>query len=152
MAADLPSSPTPEPMKKGVRTLIRATGEGAERVRAYLTDKIPEAVGADHAAEFVMTTCESFDEAVEDAAATASYARTRGEESPPIESVDRLMSSENPVRVWREYRRMSLAALADQAGIGNGYLPQIENGERTGTIKTMKKLAAAPGLELDDLV
>jgi transcriptional regulator with XRE-family HTH domain len=48
--------------------------------------------------------------------------------------------------------RISLAALADQAGIGKGYLLQIENGERTGMIDTMKKLAGALGLELDDLV
>ena len=47
---------------------------------------------------------------------------------------------------------MSLAALADQAGIGKGYLSQIENGARTGTIETMKKLAAALDIELDDLV
>jgi DNA-binding XRE family transcriptional regulator len=99
-----------------------------------------------------MTTCENFDEAVEDAAAAAAYTRTRDEESLPIESVDRLLSGESPVRVWREHCRMSLAALADQAGIGKGYLSQIENGERTGTINTIKKLARALDIELDDLV
>jgi hypothetical protein len=62
----------------GGDTRIRATGEGAERVRDYLTEKIPEAeiVGADHPAEFVMATCENFDEAVEEAAAAAAYAGT----------------------------------------------------------------------------
>jgi DNA-binding XRE family transcriptional regulator len=141
-------------MKQAVKIRIRASGEGAGRVRAWPADKIPEAeiVGADHPAEFVMTTCEDFDEAVEDAAAAAAYARTRGEESLPIEFVDRLLSGESSVRVWREHRRMSLAALAAHAGIGKGYLSQIENGERTGTIDTMKKLAGALGLELDDLV
>jgi ribosome-binding protein aMBF1 (putative translation factor) len=141
-------------MKQEMKTRIRATGDGAGRVRAYLAERIPEAeiVGADDPAEFVMTTCEDFDEALEDAAAAAAFARTRGEERLPIESVDRLLSGESPVRVWREHRRMSLAALAGQAGIGKGYLSQIENGERTGTIDTMKKLAGALGLELDDLV
>jgi ribosome-binding protein aMBF1 (putative translation factor) len=141
-------------MKEEVKPRIRATGGDAGRVRVYLADKIPgaEIVGADDPAEFVMTTSEDFDEAVEDAAAAAAYARTRGGESLAIEFVDRLLSGESPVRVWREHRRMSLASLADQAGIGKGYLSQIENGERTGTIETMKKLAAALGLELDDLV
>ena len=141
-------------MKQELKTRIRATGEGAGKVRAYLVDKIPEAeiVGAGDPAEFVMTTSEDFDEAVEDAAAADAYARTRGEESLPIEFVDRLLSGESPVRVWREHRRMSLAALADQAGIGKGYLSQIENGERTGTIETIKKLAGALDIELDDLV
>jgi transcriptional regulator with XRE-family HTH domain len=72
----------------------------------------------------------------------------------PIELVDRLLSGESPIRVWREHRRLSLPSLASQAGIGKGYryLSQIENGERTGTIGTMKKLAGALGLELDDLI
>jgi DNA-binding Xre family transcriptional regulator len=141
-------------MKEEVKTRIRATGGGAGRVRAWLAEKIPgaEIVGADEPAEFVMTTCEDFDEAIEDAAAAVAYARTRGEESLPIEFVDRLLAGESPVRIWREHRRMSLAALADQAGIGKGYLSQIENGERTGTIETMKKLAGALDIELDDLV
>jgi transcriptional regulator with XRE-family HTH domain len=47
---------------------------------------------------------------------------------------------------------MSLAGLAAQAGIGKGYLSQIENGERTGTIETLKKLAAALGADLEDIV
>ena len=60
-------------MKEEVETRIRVTGEGAERVRAYLTEKIPEAeiVGTGDPAEFVMTAGEEFNEAVEDAAATA---------------------------------------------------------------------------------
>jgi len=115
-------------MKEEVETRIRVIGEGAERVRAYLTEKIPEAeiVGTGDPAEFVMTAGEDFNEAVEDAAA-AAYARTRGEESLPIVSVDRLLSGESPVRVWLEHRRISLAALADQAGSGKGDLSQIEN-------------------------
>jgi hypothetical protein len=47
-------------------------------------------------------------------------------------------AGENPVRIWREHRKMSLGRLATQAGIGKGYLSQLENGERTGTIETLK--------------
>ena len=99
-----------------------------------------------------MMTREDFDEVLEDAAEAAAYARTRGEESLPIELADRLLAGENPVRVWREHRGLSLAALADQAGVGKGFLSQIENGRRTGTIETLKKLARALELDLEDLV
>ena len=140
-------------MKEEVKVRIRATGEGAGMVRSYLAGKIPEAeiVGDGDPTEFVMLTREDFDEALEDAAAAAAYARTRGEEGLPIELADRLLAGESPIRVWREYRGLSLAALADQAAIGKGYLSQIENGERTGTIGTIKKLAQALRVEPDDL-
>ena len=41
--------------------------------------------------------------------------------------------------------------LAERAGIATGYLSQIENGERKGTVATLKKLAAALQVEIDDL-
>jgi DNA-binding Xre family transcriptional regulator len=88
---------------------------------------------------------------IEDAAATAAYHRAREEERVPIGVVDRLIARENPVRVWREHRGHSLRRLAERAGIGIGYLSQIENGERKGTVETLKKIAAALDVELDDL-
>jgi DNA-binding Xre family transcriptional regulator len=141
-------------MKEGVKIRIRASGEGAGIVRGYLAGKLPEAeiVGDDDPAEFVMMTRRDFDEALEDAAAAAAYARTRDEESLPIALADRLLAGESPIRVWREHRRMSLAALSDRAGIGKSYLSQIENGQRTGTVETLKKLARALDIEVDDLI
>jgi transcriptional regulator with XRE-family HTH domain len=53
--------------------------------------------------------------------------------------------------VWREHRGQSLRQLAERAGIGVGYLSQIENGERKGTAETLKKIAAALDVDLDDL-
>lgn len=35
-----------------------------------------------------------------------------------------------PIRVWRERRRLTVSALADQAGISQAYLSQIESGKR----------------------
>jgi transcriptional regulator with XRE-family HTH domain len=65
--------------------------------------------------------------------------------------IDRLIARENPVRVWREHRGHSLRQLAQRAGMGIGYLSQIENGERKGTVDTLKKIAAALNVDLDDL-
>lgn len=73
------------------------------------------------------------------------------EELVPGEIVERLLSGENPVRVWRDHRNMTSAALAEAAGVGQGYLSQIETGKRDGTIETMKKIAAALKVRLDDL-
>jgi len=62
-----------------------------------------------------------------------------------------LIAGENPVRVWREHRGHSLRHLAGCAGIGIGYLSQIENGERKGTVPTLKKIAGALDVDLEDL-
>ncbi len=69
----------------------------------------------------------------------------------PAEFVNRILDGENPVRVWREYRGMSAKDLAAQAEVSAPYLSQIENGQRDGTFETMKKIAKALGVTLDDL-
>ena len=86
-----------------------------------------------------------------DAAATAAYHRTRDQQRVPMGVVDRLIARENPIRIWREHRGHSLRQLAERAGVGIGYLSQIENGERKGTVGTLKKIAAALDVDLDDL-
>jgi len=74
------------------------------------------------------------------------------EELLPAEMVDRILDGENPIRVWREHRGMSVKALAGKAGIAPAYLSQIETGKRDGTVATVKKLAAALGITVDDRV
>ena len=97
-------------------------------------------------------------EAAEDAADLAAIARferrlAAGEEEfIPSEMVDRILAGENRVRVWREHRGMTVAALAEKAGITQPYLSQIETGKREGTLQTMKKVAEALKIGLDDLV
>ena len=97
-------------------------------------------------------------EAVEDADDVRVYdaARRRlsaGEdEIIPGEFADRILDGENPVRIWREYRGLSIKALAEKAEISAAYLSQIESGVREGSVRTMKALAMALNLELADLV
>jgi len=73
------------------------------------------------------------------------------EELVPAEIVDRLLDGENKIRVWREYRGMSAKDLATKAGIAAPYLSQIETGARDGGIDTLKKIAEALNLTLDDI-
>lgn len=74
------------------------------------------------------------------------------EELLPSELVDRLLDGANKVLAWREYRGISAKELAEKAGITQAYLSQIETGKRDGTVGTMKKIAAALRLAVDDLV
>ena len=102
-------------------------------------------------AELVVMTPEDLAELIEESEATAAYHRSRDQERVPIELVDRLLAGENPVKVWREYRGLSQRALAARAGLNFTYLSQIETGARKGPVQTMKKLAEALGVDLDDL-
>jgi transcriptional regulator with XRE-family HTH domain len=78
---------------------------------------------------------------------------TAGEEELiPAEYVYRMLDGESPVAVWREFRGLSAKALADAAGITQAYLSQIESGKRDGTVGTMKKIASALNVSIDDLV
>jgi DNA-binding Xre family transcriptional regulator len=97
-------------------------------------------------------------EAAEDAADVRAYdAAMRkidaGEtDRIPIEFVDRMLAGENPVRVWRQFRGLKVKELAEAAGIAANYLSLIETGKRDGTVKVMKALAEALGVDIDDIV
>lgn len=82
----------------------------------------------------------------------ARRALWRDEERIPVQVVDRLIESENPVRVWREYRRLSRRQLAETAGIATAYLSQIETGRRGGSSKVLRAIATALDVDLDDIV
>lgn len=73
------------------------------------------------------------------------------DEVVPGDVVDRLAAGEPPLRVWREYRGLSQQALADAAGLGKSYICQLEAGTRKGSVGTLRALASALNLDLDDL-
>lgn len=73
------------------------------------------------------------------------------EELIPAEFANRMIDGENKVRVWREYRGLTARDLAEKAGISGGFLSQIESGGRDGSFETIKKIAAALGISVDDL-
>ncbi|MDG2617726.1 helix-turn-helix transcriptional regulator [Thermoleptolyngbya sichuanensis XZ-Cy5] len=94
-------------------------------------------------------------EMVEDAEDAADYERAVAQDDGvrfPHEVAFAMLEGAHLVRAWREYRGMTLQALADAAGISKGCLSQIEVGKRTGTAATLKKLAAALGVPVGALV
>jgi len=57
----------------------------------------------------------------------------------------------HPVKAWREHRGFTQDTLAEKAGISKAYLSQIETGKRTGVAKTLRALASALGVTLNEL-
>ena len=70
----------------------------------------------------------------------------------PIDQAERIFAGEHPLRVWREHRGMSLTALAAKAKVQKSYVSEIETGKKHGTAVTLKALATALGLTVDDLI
>lgn len=76
---------------------------------------------------------------------------TGEDEIVPAAVVKRLADGEHPLRVWREHRGLTQRALADAAGVGKSYVCQLEAGTKVGAVGTLRALAAALTIELDDL-
>lgn len=95
--------------------------------------------------------------AAEDLADMRAYDRAKQglaagtDELIPADFGDRILDGESPVRVWREYRGLSVKQLAAGAQISAAYLSQIEGGSRNGSVSTMKALAKCLSLDVDDL-
>jgi DNA-binding XRE family transcriptional regulator len=134
-------------------TKIRFLGEleGSLSAQAIATALDARPVGNSEDADLVVTTPADLEEMLEDAAASAAFHATRNQETVPAEIVDRLLAGDSPVKVWREYRGLTQRALATRAGLNFTYLSQLETGARKGTTATMKKLAEALGVDLDDV-
>lgn len=74
------------------------------------------------------------------------------EERLPADLVKRMLDGEHPVRVWREHRGLTAAALAERAGVSAAYLSEIERHGKPGSTDAMKKLAEALDVLVDDLI
>ncbi len=67
----------------------------------------------------------------------------------PAEVLYATLDGAHPIKAWRNYRSLTLQALADRAGISKAFLSQIENGKRTGTIAVLSALARALDVPVD---
>jgi len=76
----------------------------------------------------------------------------RGGQPMPLEWARRIIEGESAVRVWREFRGLSLRALAARAGVSAGYLSEIEAGKKPGSVEAYKALAEALDASVDWLV
>ena len=74
------------------------------------------------------------------------------EEMVPADVVNALLDGGNPIRVWREHRGLSAKDLAKKAELAPAYLSQIESGKGEGTIATLRSIATALDVTVDDLI
>lgn len=92
-------------------------------------------------------------EALEDAsdAEAMRQAQARGSQTFPSPFVERLLlSGENRMRVWREYRGLSASELARDAGVSTGQILAIENGA-SSSVQTLRRIAEALDASIDAL-
>lgn len=69
----------------------------------------------------------------------------------PAAVANALLDGEQPVKVWREQRGLTQEVLAEKAGISKAYLCQIETRKRTGAFKTLKAIAKALAISVNEL-
>jgi DNA-binding XRE family transcriptional regulator len=75
-----------------------------------------------------------------------------GEETFPDDLVKRLSSGESHLKVWREYRKLTLSKLAKACGVSIPAISQIENGKRTPSVDLLVKLSKALCCDMEDLI
>ena len=86
------------------------------------------------------------------AAERADKRRIAGEEYLPMDMVERLVEGENALRVWRQYRQLTIARLTEISGIIKATISQLENDKAFGRPATWRSLADALRVTVDDIL
>ena len=90
-------------------------------------------------------------EEVEDIKAVQEF-HEEEQETIPFTLLKAISDGNSPVRVFREFRNLSQAALAKEVGISRQYLCQIEKKERHGSSKILKSIASVLRIDLELLI
>jgi DNA-binding XRE family transcriptional regulator len=70
----------------------------------------------------------------------------------PAAIVDRLLTGEPPIRIWREHRGLTAAELAEEIGVTPAYISKLETGKGEPSISVLRKLSTALDADIDSLV
>ena len=121
---------------------------GARRCRALDNAGAPD--------DFVVMTRPDVEELLADFAdereLRAAVDEQRIEDFLPVEHAARIFGDEHPARVWRQHRGLTMQAVAASAGVSAAYLSEIETGKKPGSVTTLRKIAAALDLRIEDLL
>jgi transcriptional regulator with XRE-family HTH domain len=63
-----------------------------------------------------------------------------------------MIDGETPLRVFRQLRDFTQAGLAEASGVNRVQIADIQAGRSNGSVETLRKLADALGIKIDDLV
>ena len=74
------------------------------------------------------------------------------EEIVPSGFLDRLLAGANPIKVWREYRGLSIIDLAEAAEMPAQRIAALEAGDAPAQPAEIQSIAEALKLSVDDLV
>lgn len=61
----------------------------------------------------------------------------------PLEITERRLRGEAPLRIWREYRKLTQEQLAKASKVSRALIAAIETKRKTGSVATWKRLGAA---------
>jgi hypothetical protein len=86
------------------------------------------------------------------AAERAEERRDAGEEYIPADIVDKILAGENPLRVWRNYRGMTLEKLSAASGVSVTQISDIERRKRYGRPAQFRCLAEALNVSVEDIL
>jgi DNA-binding XRE family transcriptional regulator len=76
----------------------------------------------------------------------------REEELLSAEEASALVATSSPIAFWRSKRGMTLALLAGEVGVSEGFLSELESGNTTADVTLYGKLADSLHVLIDDLV
>jgi len=91
------------------------------------------------------------DEASEDAMTARIIRERAGDVAFPLSVWEEIDAAPSPIGPLRKWRRLTQEALAKKAAISQGYLSEIETGKKTGDLATLRAIAGALGVSLDDV-
>ncbi|MCR9122458.1 MAG: helix-turn-helix transcriptional regulator [Phyllobacteriaceae bacterium] len=87
----------------------------------------------------------------EDMQAVADYL-ANPQEGLPHDLMKKLIDGESPLGVYRQWRGFNQSSLARTSGVNRVQIADIEAGRSTGSVATLKRLADALEVTIDDLV
>lgn len=102
-----------------------------------------------------METYENITKQLEELEDIESYIKVKSTngENFPLNIVEKIiLGTESKVKVFREYRKLSVTELAKTLGISEAYLSQIENKKRKGSVDLYKEIAKTLEVDIEILI
>jgi DNA-binding XRE family transcriptional regulator len=92
------------------------------------------------------------DEEAEDAMSVRILKEREGDVALPLAVWNEIDAAPSPIGPIRNWRKLTQEQLAAAAGISQGYLSEIETGKKVGDVATLRAIATALRVSLDDVV